>query len=98
MPNLFNQDLSDVWKESSLRDFIEIKKEKVLEKNLECQLCEFFEDCGAGCRAYALSEIGNLFDRDPIACEMYKEGYRKKFAETFLGVENNAKAFTKESI
>src|SRR5690606_18128264 len=58
MPNLLNQDLSDVWKESSLRSFIDIKKDKVLEKNLECQLCEFFEDCGAGCRAYALSEEG----------------------------------------
>ena len=98
MPNLLNQDLSDVWKESSLRDFIEIKKDVVLEKNPECQFCGFFEDCGAGCRAYALSEEGNLFDRDPISCEMYKEGYRKKFAEIFLGVGNYAKAYTKESI
>ena len=98
MPNLLNQNLSDIWRESSLRDFIDAKKDIVLERNLECQFCEYFESCGAGCRAYALSENGFLFDRDPIVCDMYKKGYKKKFAEMYLGVENNAKTYTKEGI
>ncbi|MBM4042054.1 MAG: radical SAM protein [Planctomycetes bacterium] len=81
MPNLLREDLSKVWRRSFLRRFVDMKKKDVLAKNPECAACELFKDCGAGCRASALTETGNLLAKDPVACELHKKGYKKRFRE-----------------
>ncbi len=81
MPNLLREDLSEVWRRSFLRRFADMRKKDVLAKNPECVACKLFKACGAGCRASALTATGNLMARDPIACELHKGGYRKRFRQ-----------------
>ena len=81
MPNLFSQDLSTIWKDSYLRSLIDLKKSDILAQNESCNYCEYFTQCGAGCRASALRETGNLMAKDPIACELWKKGMRQHFRE-----------------
>ena len=79
MPNLLDQDLRRVWTESPLRSVINMKKSDLLAQNRECAACEWFPNCGTGCRTFALVETGNLMARDLVACEMWKKGHRKRF-------------------
>lgn len=88
MPNLLNKDLSKVWTESCLREIADMKKKDLLEKNPECAVCEHFKQCGIGCRASALTETGDLMAKDPIACEMWKNGYKKRFEELAMAATN----------
>ncbi len=81
MPNLLSKDLSKVWTRSFLRRFADLKKKDVLAKNPECATCELFKDCGAGCRASALTETGHLMAKDPVACDLHKKGYKRRFRE-----------------
>ncbi|AET69215.1 radical SAM additional 4Fe4S-binding domain protein [Desulfosporosinus orientis DSM 765] len=80
MPNLLEQELAEVWHASALRDLADMKKREVLAANPECVVCGMFAACGAGCRAYALTESGSLLDRDPMACALWRGGYRERFA------------------
>ncbi|MFZ5642575.1 MAG: radical SAM protein [Bacillota bacterium] len=81
MPNLFREDLSMVWTNSLLREIGDIKKKDLLAKNPECAACELFKKCGCGCRALALRETGNLMAKDPVTCELWKMGYKKRFED-----------------
>jgi radical SAM protein with 4Fe4S-binding SPASM domain len=79
MPNLLREDLSKVWTSSFLRQIASMKKKDVLAKNPECSACDWFKECGAGCRASALMAAGNLTAKDPIMCELHKKGYKDRF-------------------
>jgi radical SAM protein with 4Fe4S-binding SPASM domain len=84
MPNLFREDLSIVWNKSILREIAEIKKKDLLAMNPECAYCDLFSQCGMGCRASALTETGDLMAKDPIACDLWKKGYKKQFEELVM--------------
>ena len=58
-----------------------MKKKNLLARNPECAACEMFKECGVGCRASALTETGDLMAKDPIACDLWKNGYKKRFEE-----------------
>jgi radical SAM protein with 4Fe4S-binding SPASM domain len=79
MPNLLREDLSKVWTRSFLRQIASMKKKDVLAKNPECSACDWFKECGAGCRASALTTTGNLTAKDPIMCDLHKKGYKDRF-------------------
>jgi radical SAM protein with 4Fe4S-binding SPASM domain len=81
MPNILSEGLSKVWTESYLRTLVNIKKSDLLAKNEDCGKCKFFGNCGAGCRASALRETCNLMAKDPIACRLWKGGYKQRFYE-----------------
>lgn len=80
MPNLHEQELAEVWRASALRELADMKKSQVLAANPECAACGMFAACGAGCRAYALTESGSLMAKDPMACAIWQGGYRERFA------------------
>jgi len=81
MPNLLREDLSKVWSRSFLREIADIRKRDLLAHNPECAACEDFKECGMGCRALALTTNGDLLAKDPLACELSKKGYKKRFRE-----------------
>ena len=81
MPNLLREDLSKVWTRSFLRQIADMKKKDVLAENPECAACELFKECGMGCRAAALTATGDLMAKDPVACDLHKQGYKKRFHE-----------------
>ena len=71
----------EAWKESFLRSIVDMKKKDLLARNEECGYCDLFEECGLGCRASAVVKTGDLLAKDPLACEMVKKGYKKRFQE-----------------
>lgn len=79
MPNIYRQELDEVWTSSPLRSFVCRRKKDRLKHNPECASCAFFEKCGAGCGAYALTENGSADAPDPFMCALYKEGWKDKF-------------------
>jgi len=81
MPNLLREDLSKVWTRSFLRRVVDTRKKDLLAKNPECAACELFKECGMGCRAMALTATGNRMAKDPIACELCRDGYKKRFSD-----------------
>ncbi|MDD3213377.1 MAG: radical SAM protein [Eubacteriales bacterium] len=81
MPNLRERELTEVLQTSLLADFCREARFARLAKNPECASCEHFAECGMGCRAYALTEGGSLDGPDPNACTMYRQGWRRRFAE-----------------
>lgn len=87
MPSLRESELADIWRESDFTRFCAESREARLQKNPECAACPDFAKCGMGCRAYALTEGGDLFGPDPGACRMYRGGWRERFErerETFF--------------
>jgi radical SAM protein with 4Fe4S-binding SPASM domain len=81
MPNLLREDLSAVWSRSFLRQIADMKKKDLFARNPECVACELFKECGMGCRASALTETGDLMAKDPLACEVCRNGYKKPFRD-----------------
>lgn len=81
MPSLLNESFARIWTESSLRRTIDIKKSDVLARNSQCADCADFKSCGGGCRAMAVAATGDLLAVDPETCQMYKNGYRRRFRE-----------------
>lgn len=79
MPNILLDGLSKAWSESLLRSIANLKKTALLAKNVECCHCDLFEECGMGCRASAVVKTGDLMAKDPLACEIAKRGYKKKY-------------------
>lgn len=80
MPRLQDADLRALRADSALARFCaQTRRERYL-ANPECQRCEWFSECGMGCRAYALTENGGLMCRDIGMCEMYRDGWRARFA------------------
>ena len=87
MPRLYEADLIALRTESALERFCaQTRRERYL-ANPECQTCEWFAQCGMGCRAYALTENGGILRRDMGMCEMYRDGWRARFlaAQTEYG-------------
>lgn len=64
-----------------MRTLINMKKSDLLARNGDCDRCELFGNCGAGCRASALRETGNLMVKDPVACMLWKGRYKQRFHE-----------------
>jgi radical SAM protein with 4Fe4S-binding SPASM domain len=89
MPNLLQEELSLAWTRSALREIVDTRKNDLLAHNPECSSCELFPVCGMGCRAFALTETGDIQAKDPLACTMWKMGYKKDF-------EDNAKIIMEE--
>jgi Fe-coproporphyrin III synthase len=81
MPNLLHEDLSKAWTSSFLRQVVDTRKKDLLAKNPECVACELFGECGMGCRAIALTVAGNRMAKDPITCELCRQGYKKRFQD-----------------
>jgi radical SAM protein with 4Fe4S-binding SPASM domain len=81
MPNILRDGLSKAWSRSFLRSVADMRKSDLLARNEECGRCEWFAECGLGCRASALVETGDLMAKDPSSCELWKKGYRKRFQE-----------------
>jgi len=81
MPNLRSWALADALNDSPLTRFCRDEKSSRLQINPECAACGHFAECGMGCRAYALTEGGSLDGPDLGACEMYRGGWRRRFAE-----------------
>lgn len=79
MPHLLDAELRKLRTDSALARFCaQTRRERYL-ANPECQGCEWFSECGMGCRAYALTENGGLTRRDVGMCEMYRGGWRARF-------------------
>ena len=79
MPRIQDADLLSLRIDSSLARFCaQTRRERYL-ANPECQRCEWFSQCGMGCRAYALTENGGILRKDIGMCEMYRDGWRARF-------------------
>ena len=81
MPNLLHNRLPIVWTKSFLRDVLDIRKKDILATNPECAACDMFEMCGSGCRASSLVETGDLMKKDPVICDLWRRGYKDRFAK-----------------
>jgi Fe-coproporphyrin III synthase len=84
MPNLLREDLRHAWRRSTCRALIDRRKSEVLAHNPECGDCKWFGQCGMGCRASGLTETGDPLAKDPICCELFKKGYRRRFGKIAL--------------
>ena len=80
MPSLSDASLAELLSDSALSHFCGESREKRLASNPQCQRCAYFEECGMGCRAYALTENGSIHAPDPRACNRYKRGWQERFA------------------
>ncbi len=62
--------------------YVTSKVSELLEKNEECESCEYKYNCYGGCRSHALLQ-GNhdLWGIDIETCMIFKEGYMDKFRE-----------------
>ncbi|MBN1172784.1 MAG: radical SAM protein [Micromonosporaceae bacterium] len=81
MPNLLHRELSEVWNDPQLRDICDLRKRDLLARNDECASCEHFALCGSGCRVFALTETGDALARDPVACDLFRNGHIRRFRE-----------------
>lgn len=84
MPNLFTAELTDILSgeapgSEKLMAFRKCQKEVRMSGIPECAECDFLELCGCGCSAYALSENRSIMAPDPVACAVYKGGWKKRF-------------------
>lgn len=81
MPNILENGLLNAYLDSSLQDLMNKRKQEVLISNPDCGSCEYFGNCGAGCRASALRETKELMNKDPITCTLWKQGYKQRFQQ-----------------
>jgi len=79
MPNILEVGLSEALSKSFFRSVLDLRKSDLLARNEECASCELFEVCGMGCRAFAVSETGDLMAKDPLSCELWRKGYGQRF-------------------
>lgn len=80
-PNVLESSLVEAWSALSIRKICDMTKNDVIAENLSCKDCEYFKECGSGCRVVALTETGNLMSKDPVACMLFRGGYIKRFRE-----------------
>jgi radical SAM protein with 4Fe4S-binding SPASM domain len=57
--------------------------------NAECNACQYFKYCAAGCRAIALTLTSDKMGVDPSKCLFYKKGYYQKALDTMGDWHNN---------
>lgn len=81
MPNALELGLPEAWSSDSIVRFRNVRKSVRLEKNPQCAACPNFEECGMGCRAYALTETGSIDSRDPDLCDIFTNNRRNAFHE-----------------
>ena len=81
MPNVIRLGLSKALIQPFFRSIADMKKSDLLLENEECNTCELFELCGMGCRAIAVASTGELMAKDPVACRIWKEGYKQRFRD-----------------
>ncbi|MFH1512490.1 MAG: radical SAM protein [Bacillota bacterium] len=81
MPGLWDMTLGEAVTDSALSRFCGDEKALRLSRNPQCQTCDYFTECGMGCRAYALTEGGSATGADPWTCELYQNGWKKHFAQ-----------------
>jgi len=79
MPNLFKQNLREIWSDSYLQELSNLKKRDVIDSNQECAACEMFDDCGMGCRVSALIGTGDIMAKDLLSCKLWKDGYKERY-------------------
>ncbi len=80
LPNLLAMSFSEAWNHPSLHYLLDLKKSDIIARNQECACCDQLDACGTGCRTAALLSGGGLLAKDPVACELWKGGYKKRFA------------------
>lgn len=85
MPNLLDTPLATVLSSDEWRAFQDVKKKRRHIENEECRTCEHWTQCGSGCRAYALTEAGNMQAADPTLCDAYRSGWVRRFKEADEG-------------
>lgn len=81
MPNLKEQELSEILKNEGFQNFLHETKRARWVKLSECRTCRYFPECGSGCRAYAMSETGSMANADPVKCEAFRSGWRQRFQQ-----------------
>lgn len=81
MPNILTDGLIEAWGSEAILGFRGAKKAERLAKNPKCAACPHFGACGMGCRAYALTEGGDIDGPDPDACELFTRNWREDFDE-----------------
>ena len=57
--------------------------------NAECNACQYFKYCAAGCRALALTLTADKMGVDPSKCLFYKKGYYQKALDAMGDWHNN---------
>ena len=82
MPNVLRDGLPEALNQPLFRSIVDMRKSDLLVENQECTDCEWFAECGMGCRAQAFAETGSITAKDPVSCRIWKEGYRKRFQES----------------
>jgi radical SAM protein with 4Fe4S-binding SPASM domain len=61
--------------ETSLADAWKSKKRIKIDELSDCKSCETIESCKGGCR-YNAMENGNIYGKDPLACEILYKGVK----------------------
>ena len=85
MPNAQKIGLTEALNNPAFRSVVDRKKKDLLPENEECLDCQWFTECGMGCRAVAYARTGSILSRDPVSCEIWKDGYWKRFQELVNG-------------
>jgi len=79
--------LRDCLNDSSYMRLIETTIDEYLERNSECNACEWKHYCAAGCRASALDSGGDLMGPDRAACAFFRGGYIPRIKKAAKGRE-----------
>ncbi|MDD3213376.1 MAG: SPASM domain-containing protein, partial [Eubacteriales bacterium] len=79
MPNLLQTPLCDAWDSPALRGICDLRKGAVRAYNDSCRTCDYFKDCGSGCRVSAMLTRGDSMLNDPVCCRLYRGGYMADF-------------------
>lgn len=79
LPNLMQTLLDEAWDAPEMRALCDLRKGAVRAYNPACRACEFFAQCGSGCRVAALLTRGDLMASDPVSCRLYRGGYMADF-------------------
>lgn len=81
-PNLFETPLENILDESSYTELTGKSIGHVLEHNEKCHDCKYRARCCGGCRAMGTGQNGgDYFAIDPIACEMFRDGWIDRLYE-----------------
>lgn len=85
MPDLLTTTLPEAMEDSRYFDLIDLRLGTLLQKNQECDSCEYKLRCGMGCRAQAVQASGDYYGNDPESCFFFKNGYEEKIKECHQG-------------
>lgn len=78
-PSILEIPLKEILTDSYYMKMIDIRMKDYLEHNPECKKCKYVNQCGAGCRARALSAGGtDYLGIDKDTCFFFRNGYVEK--------------------